>query len=68
VHNKKTEGDVLQKLTADLNQITELLADGLIKVIIYVTIDNVNCSGNFKNINVLSILKYDDCENDYKFL
>lgn len=62
--NKKTEADSLQKLSADLNQITELLEDNLIKIIIYVTVDNEDN----RNMNVLSLLKYNDDENEYKFL
>ncbi|AGA16218.1 lef-3 protein [Thysanoplusia orichalcea nucleopolyhedrovirus] len=61
---KNTEADSLQKLCADFNQITMLLEDNLIKVIIYVTVDN----GENANMNLLGLLKYDQDENEYKFL
>nr|WRK23175.1 late expression factor 3 [Bombyx mori nucleopolyhedrovirus] len=62
--NKKTEADSLQKLCADFNQISMLLEDNLIKVTIYVTVEN----GENGNMNVLGLLKYDEDENDYTFL
>jgi hypothetical protein len=60
--NKKTEADNLPKLAADLNQIEELLEDGLIKIDIYFTVDDS------KNINILSILKCSVEDNDCLFL
>ncbi|ANF29721.1 lef3 [Catopsilia pomona nucleopolyhedrovirus] len=62
--NKKTEPDSLQKLSADLNQMAELLEDDLIKIILYTTVDN----DDNRNMNMLGLLKYDDDENEYKFL
>lgn len=41
-----------------------LLEDNLIKVIIYVIVEN----GENYNMNVLGLLKYDEDENEYKFL
>jgi Nucleopolyhedrovirus late expression factor 3 (LEF-3) len=60
--NKNTETDNLPKLTADLNQIAELLDDGLIKLNIYFTVDDC------KNVNVLSFLKSNEDDNEYLFL
>lgn len=61
--NKKVEYDFAQKLSADINQLAELLDDGLVKVVLFATVDN----GGSCNMNVLSLLKLDD-ENDYTYL
>ncbi|ABL76003.1 late expression factor-3 [Maruca vitrata nucleopolyhedrovirus] len=62
--NTKTKTDSLQKLCADFNQLTMLLEDNLIKVTIYVTVEN----GEYQNMNVLGLLKFDEDENEYVFL
>ncbi|AKN80985.1 Late expression factor 3 [Lonomia obliqua multiple nucleopolyhedrovirus] len=61
---KKSETDSLQKLNADLNQAAELLEDGLIRIIIYVTVDNHDS----RNMNMLSILKCSADNENCNFL
>ncbi|UZE89758.1 LEF-3 [Parapoynx stagnalis nucleopolyhedrovirus] len=60
--HKNTEADNLPKLSADLNQIAELLDDGLIKLTMYLTVDDC------KNVNVLGFLKSNEDDDGYLFL
>lgn len=63
-NNKDDSKDfnTLQKLVIDFDQVTTLLTDNLIKITIFITVDNVN------TMNLLGLLKYDEEDCEYDFL
>ncbi|AAQ91666.1 late expression factor 3 [Choristoneura fumiferana DEF multiple nucleopolyhedrovirus] len=60
----EADNNVMQKLSMDFDQLATCLSDNLTNAIIYVTVDNAEAN----NMNMLSLLKYDEDMNEYSFI